>query len=67
MELKQEYTEAEEQELHLLIVPYGIETIKPKEKGNDNILLLIVPYGIETIYMSDPMFPAFAFNRTLWN
>ena len=26
MELKQEYTEAEEQELHLLIVPYGIET-----------------------------------------
>ena len=33
--------------MELLIVPYGIETMKPI-KQNIEGLLLIVPYGIET-------------------
>ena len=32
----------------LLIVPYGIETIKHDEFSGFDLVLLIVPYGIET-------------------
>ncbi len=35
--------------LHLLIVPYGIETFEVKRKGVEG-MLLIVPYGIETYF-----------------
>ena len=33
---------------HLLIVPYGIETLHSRLSERGKSLLLIVPYGIET-------------------
>ena len=48
MELKHENTGIEEFVNTLLIVPYGIETLKAATKVEMVITLLIVPYGIET-------------------
>ena len=48
MELKQEIELVMEQTRKLLIVPYGIETLK-KDSIEAGGLLLIVPYGIETL------------------
>ena len=51
----------------LLIVPYGIETMKELINQFDLFELLIVPYGIETISPSYNIVTVPAFNRTLWN
>ena len=50
----------------LLIVPYGIETLKfvPWHSFQE---LLIVPYGIETLHQPQVPLLALPFNRTLWN
>ena len=37
----------------LLIVPYGIETIRNLRSLGLLLLLLIVPYGIETIFLQN--------------
>ena len=53
MELKQEQAFKAWQEKQLLIVPYGIETVRRSHK-NYTKNLLIVPYGIETGARASP-------------
>ena len=52
--------------VHLLIVPYGIETAMDYNSINF-VHLLIVPYGIETDVLALTLSLTRAFNRTLWN
>ena len=51
----------------LLIVPYGIETLKTAKQTDYGPYLLIVPYGIETSQKAARVELLLAFNRTLWN
>ena len=50
MELKQVYKRILDKEEGLLIVPYGIETIRTETDISNLAKLLIVPYGIETYH-----------------
>ena len=52
---------------HLLIVPYGIETIDILSEKCIPCFLLIVPYGIETYHRIAVIHVWQPFNRTLWN
>ena len=66
MELKQHFTVPCEVTDFLLIVPYGIETIRNRL----NVFLtqlLIVPYGIETRASRKTTAGTSPFNCTLWN
>ena len=51
MELKLLQKRKEMPESKLLIVPYGIETVRKHSGGVLPHGLLIVPYGIETYYI----------------
>ena len=66
MELKRSRVAASDVFLHLLIVPYGIETFYP-HRINNYCILLIVPYGIETELPVRRWLGIRSFNRTLWN
>ena len=50
----------------LLIVPYGIETVRGMLSPS-SFKLLIVPYGIETNRVIDLSACSWSFNCTLWN
>ena len=67
MELKLTKATLKLKGLHLLIVPYGIETHNRVNISDDVLTLLIVPYGIETWVASGYLKLCKAFNRTLWN
>ena len=49
MELKRSHQHGQPVSSHLLIVPYGIETISEDFCFRTGRNLLIVPYGIETL------------------
>ena len=67
MELKQNQKTFQNRTGNLLIVPYGIETLKKNPLEGCGILL-IVPYGIETQECQVKLsWKSKAFNRTLWN
>ena len=67
MELKPAICAAPAATAALLIVPYGIETLKSAGAAASSFSLLIVPYGIETCNLCGTGSYGGTFNRTLWN